>query len=741
MSGLVGDSHQAALGTLIDAYERVDAKVAAEAAGPADSELVVLSAPMGWGKTRVVQEFYAHLASQQPAGNSYWPSELVADVDRGPALKARKRVEPGTFEVSNSTSMPFLWWGVSCQERQDARLSNAVADDIGQLVAHFGPALNKLEVNKGTRNAALGLARTLMAAAPFSDVPGILDGLDNLRTNLRDLFRAQRDRQRGNTRRIDPSENDGSLIETWVGAIGSLLRTARIPMVVILDDAHWADPSSIEFIDELLKRVPCLVVLTAWPDQLTIQERNDHPGDAGSLIGRWRDRLAVCHIKRPRDAAAVELAASALGVEVSHPLAAQLAVRAHGNPLVLRLWTELDTVQSTALAGTTLEPEDLAELPEDARAEFQRRWRDLPKSVQTVLAPAAQYGTNFVSGVVAETLEAIDVADQTASDQAFADAADPHWWIRRLTVDTDQFTEPLLQEIAEDRVREVLTARQQRDLNTAFVACLYRLRSSNEWAELTTACRRVLLARHVRLTQLDEAGDPAGVVATYQELADLQPESRIGWTEALALVDLAIGLADPNDSDRTTTLWGRKANLLRSAGRSAEALPVYERTLTDRERILGADRPSTLSSRNNLAGCLQAVGRAGEALPVYERTLTDRERILGADHPDTLTSRNNLAYCLQTVGRAGEALPVYERTLADSERILGADHPDTLGSRNNLAYCLESVGRAGEALPVYERTLTDSERILGADHPDTLAFRNNLVGCLEAIANGRDGDS
>lgn len=273
MSGLVGDSHQAALRTLIDTYERVGAKVAAEAAGPADSELVVLSAPMGWGKTRVVQEFYAHLASQQPADTPYWPSELVADVDRGPALKARKRVEPGTFEVSNSTNMPFLWWGVSCQERQDARLSNAVGDDIGQLVAHFGPALNKLEANKATRNAALGLARTLMAAAPFSDVPGILDGLDNFRTNIRDLFRAQRDRQRGDTHRIDPSENDGSLIETWVGAIGSLLRTARIPMVVILDDAHWADPSSIEFIDELLKRVPCLVVLTAWPDQLTIQEQ------------------------------------------------------------------------------------------------------------------------------------------------------------------------------------------------------------------------------------------------------------------------------------------------------------------------------------------------------------------------------------------------------------------------------------------------------------------------------------
>jgi hypothetical protein len=35
----------------------------------------------------------------------------------------------------------------------------------------------------------------------------------------------------------------------------------------------------------------------------------------------------------------------------------------------------------------------------------------------------------------------------------------------------------------------------------------------------------------------------------------------------------------------------------------------------------------------------QEVRRLAEALPVLERTLGDRERALGADHPDTLESR------------------------------------------------------------------------------------------------------
>ncbi|WP_181725773.1 tetratricopeptide repeat protein, partial [Nocardia gipuzkoensis] len=41
---------------------------------------------------------------------------------------------------------------------------------------------------------------------------------------------------------------------------------------------------------------------------------------------------------------------------------------------------------------------------------------------------------------------------------------------------------------------------------------------------------------------------------------------------------------------------------------------------------------------------------------LYEQTLIDRERILGAEHPDTLTSRNNLASTYQAAGRTAEAI-------------------------------------------------------------------------------------
>ena len=80
----------------------------------------------------------------------------------------------------------------------------------------------------------------------------------------------------------------------------------------------------------------------------------------------------------------------------------------------------------------------------------------------------------------------------------------------------------------------------------------------------------------------------------------------------------------------------------RTAGLLEQAIPLFERTLADSERVLGADHPDTLGSRNNLAGAYRAAGRLEQAIPLFERTLADSERVLGADHPDTLTSRNNL---------------------------------------------------------------------------------------------------
>ena len=61
------------------------------------------------------------------------------------------------------------------------------------------------------------------------------------------------------------------------------------------------------------------------------------------------------------------------------------------------------------------------------------------------------------------------------------------------------------------------------------------------------------------------------------------------------------------------------------------------------EWMQDTDHPDTLESQNDLAMRSLAAGRTAEAIPLLERTLADCERVLGADHPWTKGAREGLA--------------------------------------------------------------------------------------------------
>jgi tetratricopeptide (TPR) repeat protein len=191
-----------------------------------------------------------------------------------------------------------------------------------------------------------------------------------------------------------------------------------------------------------------------------------------------------------------------------------------------------------------------------------------------------------------------------------------------------------------------------------------------------------------------------------------RPAARDVTGQIMALHAHLTPYLDSQDTALTETLLrlrGWTIRCLNDLGDSSALAIEYGTDLaTDSARILGDTDLSTLASRNNLAYAYQAAGRLAEALPLYERTLADREQVLGETHPSTLTSRNNLAYAYRAAGRLAEALPLYERTLADREQVLGETHPDTLSSRNNLASAYQDAGRSAEAAGLQRRTEHES---------------------------------
>src|SRR5688572_530467 len=104
MPSFVGQQRNEILDYLVDRYD-----VAAQKGEPS---VVTLEAPMGMGKTRIVQEFYERLAGSRQSAPPYWPPTVHAGTATAALLHERKRIVPERFQVSGGASLPWFWWAV-----------------------------------------------------------------------------------------------------------------------------------------------------------------------------------------------------------------------------------------------------------------------------------------------------------------------------------------------------------------------------------------------------------------------------------------------------------------------------------------------------------------------------------------------------------------------------------------------------------------------------------------------------
>jgi tetratricopeptide (TPR) repeat protein/tRNA A-37 threonylcarbamoyl transferase component Bud32 len=269
-------------------------------------------------------------------------------------------------------------------------------------------------------------------------------------------------------------------------------------------------------------------------------------------------------------------------------------------------------------------------------------------------------------------------------------------------------------------------------------------KANTKLTEANAATSRALAETREEKTKTEEALAQSEAVSTFLVEAFRSPDpSQDGRTIKVAdVLDRAAEKLDKGFSGSEVT----KGALFNALGLTCVGLGLYDRAVERhtkaravREAKLGPDHPDTLTSRNNLAGAYLAAGRTAEAIALFEGALKVWEAKLGPDHPDTLTSRNNLALAYAAAGRTADAIALHEATLKLRESALGSDHPDTLTSRNNLAAAYWEAGRTAEAIALHEATLKVRETKLGPDHPLTLHSRNNLAGAYRAA--GRTADA
>jgi tetratricopeptide (TPR) repeat protein len=73
--------------------------------------------------------------------------------------------------------------------------------------------------------------------------------------------------------------------------------------------------------------------------------------------------------------------------------------------------------------------------------------------------------------------------------------------------------------------------------------------------------------------------------------------------------------------------------VLRDQGKYEAAEEMHQRALELKERVLGPEHPSTLTSMYNLAGVLRDQGKYEAAEEMHRRALELCERVLGPEHP------------------------------------------------------------------------------------------------------------
>ena len=193
------------------------------------------------------------------------------------------------------------------------------------------------------------------------------------------------------------------------------------PLVVFLDDVHWADPSSVDLLAYLGSKCAgwrLLLVLTYRPSDLL---RSQHPFGPVKLELQGR---GVCReIALPflsRDDFDRYLALAFAGHQFPEELAAVLHARTEGNPLFM-----VDLLRYLRDRGVIVQdhgrwalvravPDLQRELPESVRGMIQRKVDQLSTADRHLLMAASVQGPEFDSAVVAQLLgrEAADVEER-----------------------------------------------------------------------------------------------------------------------------------------------------------------------------------------------------------------------------------------------------------------------------------------------------------------------------------------
>lgn len=563
-------------------------------------------------------------------------------------------------------------------------------------------------------------------------------------------------------------------------ALEAYVRTqaGRIPQVIVVDDAHSADDTSLGLLEWLLacNDLRLLVVAFAQPElertHPDLWSRTDYgASDPSALAPALRTtRLAL----RPLSPPASERLVATILPNLEPSRRAELLRRAFGNPLVL------EELARCAAEGRT-------DLPLTVQSLVQLRLDRLPAEVREVLHAASVFGTEFWTGGVSALLGQDVTPDlESAEREEFLlrqpssrVAGETEWTFRQDVVrdaayasllDEDRRTLHLqagdwLERIGSADLGHVahhvqlggalpraaaLYARATQQAMGSFSQMDLALELARRGLECgATGTDRALLLvtkSHVfsRTGRLGEALEPAEQAsllvppgsewwveaqrvlssALVESGRAADGEARLGW--ALQSVGTALALSD------RALLTAARVRALIDLNRPGLALGVADDAVRFAHEAGPSGQKAMLRALDARLFALMSVGNPGEA-QANGMQLIERADAAGDSHLAS-RARINTASTLNYLGAYEDARALIERALPEIRafrlRLLEAS------ALHNLSMCLARTGEIARGIELQRDAIRIADECGGV----RLAINSRLYECLMLTWRGEPGD-
>ncbi len=274
------------------------------------TRIVSVVAESGLGKTRLLQAFYTWLSQTHDENdpNGYWPDYLAIE-------QRNLRINPDMKEYAQRRDglpvMPFLWWGVrgfegSSQRNYSEGSKSAIINAQYHLHLHFGLLKEtergmsaKNSIKRGAVKVAAGLVGFGALGDFIADSVGLVsDGKDvfeGIKSTVKEFKKPRNQSKKMTGDDISQDETLFSLEEedrpevllkeisdhetselfndlTSLVDVFQRQLNNKLPLIILIDDAHWIDEHSLDFFKQLIlhskdQGIPLLLITTHWEQE------------------------------------------------------------------------------------------------------------------------------------------------------------------------------------------------------------------------------------------------------------------------------------------------------------------------------------------------------------------------------------------------------------------------------------------------------------------------------------------